>query len=224
MCRGHEPSLEITDAGLTRNAGWHRGVWRPSVLRSRFRLRCHERSLCFHVDKSLASVLRSGDFLHVARTAAGGLALAVLRDHQLVVAVGAVTAVPLGADIQARLVPERWNEALARLMPAPGVRNWNPRKEHRHEWPVEIQIAEEIGLFFRTNCQVGPYQVFIEHGFCVRRDGVWSWLTGTSARMAAQGLPGTDECVALVRLGECSTTGASASALLLSADGLETCE
>jgi len=36
---GLSPTLEITDAGLTPNPGYGRGVWRPEVLRSRMTLR-----------------------------------------------------------------------------------------------------------------------------------------------------------------------------------------
>ena len=44
-------------------------------------------------------MLRPGDALHISRTRCAGVGLSVLRESQLVAAAGAVSAVPLGAEV-----------------------------------------------------------------------------------------------------------------------------
>ena len=89
---GLEPTLTICDAAPPTNASPER----PWVLRSRFTVNGGEQSGTFHVDRSLTSALRAGDVIHIAQTERGGLGLSVLRNQRLVVAVGAISVVPLG--------------------------------------------------------------------------------------------------------------------------------
>jgi hypothetical protein len=102
---GMTPRVRVTDAGLTPNAGPHR----PFVLRSRITLtaptpdRALVTEFSLHVDKALTSCMRAGDEMHLSRTGSGDLGLSVLRQGELVVAVGAITAVPLGREVLARI-------------------------------------------------------------------------------------------------------------------------
>jgi hypothetical protein len=130
-----------------------------------------------------------------------------------VVAVGAISVVPLGRDVMARIAPELKNDAMAAVEPPPGDSDW--AKQFRNEFPFEIRIGGRTGLFFRRNEQIEGLRLFVKHGFCVPARTAWP-----RAPKSIRGLAGKDECVALSRIGECSETGANASAFLLSADGL----
>src|SRR2546422_177108 len=76
---GANPWLRIEEAGLTPNAGYDKGVWRPSVLRARFSFSAGPSSAfsgttgAFHLDLALARALRPGDRLHLSRTSCGGI-------------------------------------------------------------------------------------------------------------------------------------------------------
>jgi len=62
---------------------------------------------------SIVRALRTGDLMHFARNASGDLAMSVLRNGELIVAVGAVCPVPLGPDIQARYPHDLVEQATA---------------------------------------------------------------------------------------------------------------
>jgi hypothetical protein len=215
MLFGREPTLVISDADPPTNAS----PKRPFVLRSRFTLSGNDRTACFHVDRSLTSALGAGDVIHIARTERGGLGLSVLRNQRLVVAVGAVTAVPLGESVRARIAPELQDQAIALVEPPPGIMSWNAREQYGHEWPVEIQIDGTTHLFFVRNENIHGIQFFMVHGFRLRAPSTLA--QGLSTPKSVQGVVGTDECVALSRVGQSPVVGANASALLLAADGLE---
>ena len=97
---GIVPMMKIVDAGLTPDPG----LDRPRVLRSRISLVAEGKGQAtvaeasMHVDKSLISCCRPGDSIHLVRTECGGLGISIIRHGELVVAVGAITAVPLGPD------------------------------------------------------------------------------------------------------------------------------
>lgn len=212
---GREPTLTISDADPPPNSN----PGRPWVLRSRLTLNGSGRVGWFHVDRSLTAELLGNDTIHMARTERGGLGLSILRNRQLVFAVGAVTAVPLGEDVRARIAPELQNDAIARLEPPDGARDWNPTAQYRHEWPVEITIGGATHLFFCGNVGIHGIQLFMAHGFRARAADISS--VGFPKMTSVRGVLGTDECIALSRFGRCSNVGANASALLLDADGLE---
>ena len=101
---GHAPVLRVTDAGITPDPGPNR----PRVMRSRVTLTASSRqhaqiaAASFHLDEALFLNSRPGDLIHVTRTSCGGVGFSILRDGELVVAVGAVTSVPLGRSVRAR--------------------------------------------------------------------------------------------------------------------------
>ena len=195
---GAKARLVVEEAGLTPNAGFYRGAWRPEVLRLRFSLSAEGASVriggaAFYVDRSIARAFSPGDLLHLSRTSCGGLGLSVLRSGFLVVAVGAVTAVPLGRGMSARIPVDVLSEAAAVF------KRRDPTFE-LPQYPVEIVIDGRRRLLPGGEADFPDWEVTVFRGF---------WL----------GVPGTDESVAICRRGLCSATGANASAQLM-ADGL----
>jgi hypothetical protein len=188
---GLAPVVRVTDAGLTPNAG----PQRPWVLRSRITLSASARAQAavaeasFHVDKALTSSLKADDLLHMARTACGGLGLSVIRGGELVVAVGAVTAVPLGRGVEARIPLDMVAVAEA------AFRQRDPEFEFP-EWPVEITINSAVSVLYRGTRELGQYAVRVEHGFL-------------------PGEPGQEVCAAICRRDACADIAANASAVLV---------
>ena len=94
---GYSPTLELSDAGITPDVRIpSNGRAHPRVLRNRMTLtaanRSHARvaSAAFHLDQAFAMVLSPRDMLFMARTGCGGLGVSIVRDGQLIAAVGAV--------------------------------------------------------------------------------------------------------------------------------------
>jgi len=201
---GLSPRLEIIDAGLTPEGPTYsttRSV-RPKVLRSRLTLSASKKKLAsvsavsFHVDKSLTLAWRPGDLVYLSRTNCGGLGISVIREGILVAAVGAVTAVPLGSGVQAR-VP--WDLA----QEAEDVFRRRDSQFELPEIPLELRVGSQLWLSYGGGKRMEDYEAFVEHGFDQDEDG-------------------RNECAAISRIGACSCTGANASALLLDTDRLET--
>jgi hypothetical protein len=119
------------------------------------------------------------------------MGVSIIRDGQLLAAAGAVTAVPLGDSVHARIPCDVASAAEATF------KRVDPHFAFR-ELPVELRISDEIRLLYRGRPHIGAYEVFVEHGFCA-------------------GLPGTDECLAVCATGHCPITAVIASALLLDA-------
>jgi hypothetical protein len=192
---GTEALLRVTDGGLTPDSG----PTKPWVMRSRILFTAATRqnasiaAAAFHVDKGLIAGLKPGDVMHFNRTGCGGLGLSVLRNGQLVVAVGAVVGMPLGDSIQVRSP----NDLIDR---AEGVFRERDADFAFAESPVEIVVDGRSTIAFRGRRQIGDFTVFIVHGHL-------------------HGLPGTDPCVAVCRSGASSVDAASASALLLDDPG-----
>src|ERR1700674_4229342 len=82
---GLQPTLEILDGQLGLTAS------------SRERAQVFSASL--QVDAALIEVCRSGDVLHLVRTGTADIGVSVVRARQLIFALGAVTAVPIGEGI-----------------------------------------------------------------------------------------------------------------------------
>lgn len=65
---GLNPTLEVTNAGLTPNPGYGHGVWRPEVMRSRLTLRASGSrnasvsAASFCVDRAVMTALKPGDY------------------------------------------------------------------------------------------------------------------------------------------------------------------
>jgi hypothetical protein len=188
---GLTPLLRVADAGLTPDAG----PQRPWVLRSRITLTASGRpqatvaEAAFHVDKALTSRVRPGDELHLARTAAGGVGFSVIRGGELVMAVGALTAVPLGRRVVARIPMDLVASAEAVF------RTRDPKFEFRGG-PVEVSVSGSAAILYGGRRTVADYELFVLHGFL-------------------RGMPGVDECGALWQDGQCPEVAAQASAMLM---------
>jgi len=193
---GLHPSLQITDAGVTPDvrASPYTGNARPKVLLSRLTLRAGAKdrgtvaAFSFCVDQALTRSWRVGDVLHVARNGCCGLGLSVVRGNRLITAVGAVTAVP--------------HDGLTLRMPWDAIREakgafgrLDPTFQFP-ELPIEVQIDSERRVLYRGRPRIGPYDVFVEHGFY-------------------PGVPGVSECAALSLVGSCPETAAISSAQLM---------
>lgn len=220
---GREPTVEISDAGLPENSGGGR----PWVTRSRFTIRGSGQTAYFHLDRAIMNVLCPGDEVHIAQTELRGIGFSVLRQQQLVVAAGAITAVPLGNGIQARIAPELWGRAIDAIPPPVGVplnpqaratKNWNPAEELANQWPVELRIGAQTFLFFGGGKKMERFEIFAEHGFFFRGPARIRFGQRLIQLRSLEGKK--DECVAIARIGQCSGVTANASASLLSADGL----
>jgi len=148
----------------------------------------------FSVDRPLLRALREGDLLNLTRTGCGGLGLSILRDNYLVAAAGAITRVPLGADVSARSPHDLTQQAEA-------IFQTRDPKYRLHDYPVELTIQGETRILHIGRPQIGPYEVFMRHGFL-------------------RGLPGTNECVSIERRGVCPDTCAHTTAQLLT-EGVE---
>jgi hypothetical protein len=188
---GMTPLLRVLDAGLTPDPG----PQRPWVVRSRITLAAAARPLAtvaevsFHVDRALTSSMRQGDEVHLARTGCGGLGLSVIRGGELVVAVGAVTAVPLGRGVQARTPMDLVARAEAVF------RDLDPEFAFE-ERPIELSVRGACSILYRGRRTVEDYLFFVVHGFL-------------------DGIPGTNECAAISHEGRCPNVAAQASAMLM---------
>jgi hypothetical protein len=166
----------------------------PGVLYSCIRLASRgwadsKEALHFHVERALTTVLRPGDIVHICRTLQGGVALSVVRNEELLAAVGAVCSVPLGRNVTTRHPQELIAEGLALFR----------RYDRDFQWdgtPVEVSIAGERRALQRGRRSFAGYEVFMVHG-------------------AREGIPGTDACLAISRLTERLELAASDTAYLL---------
>jgi len=213
---GLSPSLQFENAGLTPNAGWNWGRWLPRVQRARVKLTASSKedatvaSASFYVDMGLVSRLQPGDTLHLARTGSGGLGIAVMRDEALVVAVGAVAAVPLGKDLIARYPGEVMHDVAELFRKAAGASAGGEYLASEslgfespfREVPLEIVAEGRRHFFCKANVEIGPYRVFMVHGFL-------------------PGIPGSEACAAISRIGACSDAAANSTAHLLDVGEIE---
>lgn len=203
---GLDPSLEISDAGITPDVkrSLLTGTVRPKVMLSRLTLRASGKdratvaAFSFCIDRGLVNAFCPGDTLHLARTACGDLGLSLIRDGRLVVAIGAVNAVPQGSTVSVGCPAEAIEDA-QRVF-----RKIDPDFRFR-ELPLEIRIGSERRVLYRGRPQIGDYKVFIEHGFYT-------------------GLPGTDACVAISLTPGCPEVASIASAQLLEYSDLSAME
>jgi hypothetical protein len=202
--------LRIEEAGLTPNAGYNRGVWRPSVLRARFSLTTDPSNPltgtvgAFHLDLALTRAFKPGDTIHLSRTAAGGIGMSGLRSGRLVVALGAITSVPLGEGVAVRIPRDLIAEAEAVF------KRRDPSFDFP-ESPLEITVDSDTRWILAS---------FVGHGFSSEPESPSAYeIVVSHGRIF--GIPGTDESALIFHRGLCSATGAHASAQLLAADGLE---
>jgi hypothetical protein len=192
---GYSPTVTVASAGMTPIERSPADRVRPKVLRSRVALTASEpahasvASVAFYVDRALTAALQPGDVVYMASTACGGLGLSVVRNNQLAIAIGAVTAVPLGSPVQVRIPSDLITQAQSVF------RTRDPKFEFSH-LPLEIEVGDKRTIAFRTHGELGDYHVSVLHGFY-------------------QGIPGTNECVAISARWFCPDVVATCTAELL---------
>lgn len=198
---GPSPRLVVYDAGFNERTGPDR----PHVLRHGLRLeasgrrRASSRAAVLHTEATLLPSLHAGDELHLARTSCADLAIAVLRDGLLVCAIGDITAVPLGADLEAR-VPYELRARIAALFleldpDFPDVQGLGEAVP----LPFAVRHAGAEVLVQRVRRSLGPYDIEV-------------------LRPSSDGLPGHAAVGTIVRRGACSALGARLTAMLLAQD------
>jgi len=149
----------------------------------------------FSVDRRFIRMLRDGDMFYMSRTSCGGVGLSVLRQDELIGAAGAITHVPLGRGQSVRL-------PLDLIRQAEGVFQARDSGYRMREYPIELSLAGETHITDGGRPTIGPYDVFIRHGFL-------------------RGMPGIDVCLSIERNGVCSDTAAHTSAQLLDEEGID---
>lgn len=105
------------------------------------------RNTSFFIGDAVSVAASPGDRLYVVRSGCGGIGLSLLRDKQLVLAIGAVTRVPLGNDIQVTKDPKG---------------SWSLHAHPKDTW-LEFQVgSEQVKLRKRGITDIGDYQIYIE--------------------------------------------------------------
>lgn len=105
------------------------------------------RNTSFRIGDAVPVAASPGDRLYVVRTGCGGIGLSLLHEGQLVVALGAVTRVPLGNGIQVTKDPKH---------------SWINDDGPRDPW-LEFKLgSEQVRLKKRGITEVGNYQIYIE--------------------------------------------------------------
>ena len=112
------------------------------------------RNFSFGIGDAVPLSARPGDQLYVLRTGSGGIGLSLLRENRLVLAIGAVTAVPLGMNVAVTMGPRG------------GKLINNPPTDPRLDFSVD---GETLLLRERGLTRIGDYQVYIERSW---EDGI----------------------------------------------------
>lgn len=185
---GHAPTLEAVE--------YQREAWQ---LYSRITLTASETlhaiasSLSFSVDRELIAMLRENDSFHISRTPRGGLGLSVIRDGNLIAAVGAVSYVPLGPDVSVHTPGD---------LVAQAEKIFQARDPNylMIPYPTELTVEGATRIIHSGRLRMGPYEISVRHG-------------------VARGLPGVDGSVSIERCGVCPDAAAFVSAELLEQTG-----
>ena len=105
------------------------------------------RNTSFPIGDAVPLAASPGDRLYVVRTGCGGIGLSLLCDKQLVLAIGAVTRVPLGNKIQVTKDPKG---------------SWL-HDDHLSDTWLEFEVgSEQVRLRKRGITEIGNYQIYIE--------------------------------------------------------------
>jgi hypothetical protein len=140
---GHAPAVRLEAVGMLKGGGRVSALCdlvRPEVLATRVTLTASDpaqataRVASFHLDESLVTAFRPGDVIHLTRSPRGGLAMSVIRGKDLVVALGAVSALPLG-ELKATVRRDQ----VAQRIPPDGDDRHMPALH-----PVQITTADEV--------------------------------------------------------------------------------
>jgi hypothetical protein len=148
----------------------------------------------FILDRGLILALLPRDLLHIARTGCGGIGVSAIRSDHLIFAFGAITAVPLGRDFEARIPMDL-------LRKAEDVFRSRDANFQFREYPVLIRASGGERIMYGGRVELNSFSVWVLRGHY-------------------PGTPGTDESVSVVRKGSCSAVDANTSALFLNSSAL----
>jgi len=105
------------------------------------------RNTSFQVGNAVPLASSPGDRLYVVRTGSGGIGLSLLRNEQLILAIGAVTAVPLGNNVQVNKGPKG---------------QFRFSDDFKHTW-LEFKVGnEQLKLSDRRVTDIANYQIYVE--------------------------------------------------------------
>jgi hypothetical protein len=188
---GHAPVLESV---LEQREPWQ--LYARLTISARDRKNAKVPEASFVVERGLITVLSGGDVLSIARSSCGSLGLSIVRDGQLIAAVGAATHVPLGQGLTVHTPHDLIAQAESVF------RTRDPSYE-MSELPVQFALGSEFKILQRgRGARLGPYEIHVLRGFRL-------------------GLPGSNECVSIERRGVSPDTAAQTSAELLEREGLQ---
>lgn len=170
---GHSPTLTISDGGTASTPEKQY----KNILRSRLTLTASRRkhatvsSASFYINKDITGRFTPGDLLYMSRTNCAGLGLSLIRNDELILAVGAVTAVHLGPSLKVKYPFELVCEAEAVF------RKGDPDFEFAQS-PLQFTLGTESRIVFGGFERLGEYKISQKHGHIA-------------------GMPGTAECVGI---------------------------
>jgi len=158
---------------------------RDLVLEASGRLRSQMRSASLELDPSFIESFQDGDALTLIRTGTADIGVSIVRGGHLMAAAGAVTVIPLGAEVAVRGGPEVDSSAY--------------RSERRlgHDTWVDVSVSGEV-----RRLRAGESTTIGEHSF-------------SAVRCFQDGMPGTYECLAITFREVCPHEAALSSAKLL---------
>jgi hypothetical protein len=134
---GHNPKIRF----------WHDRL----VLVASGKLNSRVRNASFAIGNAVPLAARPGDRLYLVRTGLGGIGLSLLRQERVVLAIGAIAAVPLGREVQA-------------IRHSEGMNHWNHFAADT-SW-LEFRVgSERLILRERGVSEIGDYYIYIERGW-----------------------------------------------------------
>ncbi len=135
------------------------------------------RNVSFAIGDAVPLSACPGDRLYLVRTGSGGVGLSLFRQERLILAIGAITAVPLGTDIQTTRHPKVTK---------------SQRGPYRNTW-LEFRVGnEQRTLHQRETIEIGGYQIYVEH--CWEDD-----TPGTDECVSVRALDNPSTMIAAIR-------------------------
>ena len=105
------------------------------------------REASFAAGDAVMTCIRAGDVAHISRSSAGGVGISIIRDNQLILALGAASEVPLG-DLSIRKGPES---------------TWTPQGPNDEDTWLEFTVGSESRtLRARESARLGSYDLYVE--------------------------------------------------------------
>ncbi|GAC1678438.1 MAG: hypothetical protein PVS2B2_15540 [Candidatus Acidiferrum sp.] len=159
---GYIPSLWISEEEVIPDATGERTATKRSLLT----LRSHSRSnatyaeVSFQIDGELTKLLQPGDVLHLSHSCMWGTGLSLLRQNQLVFAVGAILGLPLGRNIRAKMPEDIWDQ-IKKFESVP----YESRGKQPLCVPIEFHVGNEMRSILGGTSELGEYEIWVEGGW-----------------------------------------------------------